>query len=158
MIHVNGLWSVAVLNLQPYQYGLTRPVVLIIARNTFSLFLYPLPAVFSLPTCLLAAHYLHSKQNLPPVNILTITPPNTHTQPVSTCSIPISSCPNPVALFSYSLAIRRQSKRYLNCFWKTNFLSTDLELTWTHSDCNSCRYSPHYRRIYIVYKFASCHL
>ena len=63
-------------------------------------------------------------------------------QPVSTCSIPISSCPNPVALFSYSLAIRRQSKRYLNCFWKTNFLSTDLELTWTHSDCNSCRYSP----------------
>jgi len=48
---------------------------------------------------------------------------------ISTCFLLINSCLNPVALFCTSSPFRQHLKRYITCFCKTNFPSTDLELT-----------------------------
>jgi hypothetical protein len=37
MIHVKGLWSLAILNFRPYKYGLKRFIPQTIASNSFSL-------------------------------------------------------------------------------------------------------------------------
>jgi hypothetical protein len=47
---------------------------------------------------------------------------------ISTGLLLINSCLNPVALFCTSSPFRQHLKRYLICFCKTNFPSTDLQL------------------------------
>ena len=51
-----------------------------------------------------------------------------YTYQISTCFLLINSCLNPVALFCTSSPLRQHFKRYLTCFCKTNYRSTDLEL------------------------------
>jgi len=51
-----------------------------------------------------------------------------YTYLISTCFLLVNSCLNPVALFCTSSQLRQHLKRYLTCFGKTNFPSTDPAL------------------------------